>query len=79
VARTEPRSGYFEPEDQPASITPYTAMEDRARKSRIPTGGSATCRNVSWPKIDTTPFSSPSKLPPMGTMQKARNAGMIDR
>src|SRR5450631_2235062 len=25
-ARTEPRSGYFEPDDQPASITPYTPM-----------------------------------------------------
>jgi hypothetical protein len=54
-------------------------MDDRARKSRIPMGGSATWSRVSWPKIDTTPLSSPWKLPPMGTMQKTVNAGMIDR
>ena len=31
VARTEPSSGYFEPDDQPASITPYTPRPDIAR------------------------------------------------
>ena len=45
----------------------------------MPIGGSATCRRVSWPKMETTPSSGPLKLPPMGTMQKTRKAGMIER
>ena len=43
-ARTEPSSGYFEPDDQPASITPYTPMPDIARMNSAPIGRSATCR-----------------------------------
>ena len=31
VERTAPSSGYVEPDDQPASITPYTATDDMAR------------------------------------------------
>src|SRR5258706_11368880 len=70
-ARTEPSSGYFEPDDQPASITPYTPRPDIARIHSAPIGRSTTCRNVWWPRIDT--------VPPMGTTQNIRNAGMIDR
>jgi hypothetical protein len=43
VPRTAPSSEYFDPDDQPASITPYTAIEDRARISSTPMGGSASC------------------------------------
>ena len=71
VERTAPSSGYFEPDDQPASITPYTPSPDIARMNSAPTGRSATCRYVRWPRIET--------VPPIGTMQNIRNAGMIDR
>ena len=71
VERTAPSSGYFEPDDQPASITPYTPRPDIARMNSAPTGRSATWRYVRWPRIDT--------VPPIGTMQNIRNAGMIDR
>src|SRR3954454_7595834 len=70
-ARTEPSNGYFDPDDQPASITPYTPSPDIARIHSAPTGMSATCRYVSCPKIDT--------LPPIGMMQNSKNAGRIDR
>ena len=43
-ARTDPSSGYFEPDAQPASITPYTPMPDIARMKRTPIGSSATWR-----------------------------------
>src|SRR5262249_29398540 len=42
-ARTEPSSGYFEPDDQPASITPYTPRPDIARMKSAPIGRSTTC------------------------------------
>src|SRR6476469_2857317 len=44
VARTDPRSGYVEPDAQPASITPYTPSPDIARMKSAPIGRSATCR-----------------------------------
>ena len=67
----------MEPDDHPASITPYTAMDERARKNSTPTGGSATCRYVVSPNQVTVP--SPEKSPPMGTMENTRKAGTSDR
>src|SRR5205814_5803661 len=55
VERTAPSSGYFEPDDQPASITPYTPSPDIARTNNAPIGRLATCRKVVWPRIDTVP------------------------
>ena len=70
-ARTEPRSGYFDPDDHPANITPYTAIPDMASTSRIPMGGSATCSsNVTPPTVIT---------PPTGTTVKISTAGMTER
>jgi len=43
-ARTEPSNGYFEPDDQPASMTPYTPRPDIARMNSAPIGRSTTCR-----------------------------------
>ena len=40
-ARTDPRSGYLEPLDQPANMMPYTATDDSASSNKTPTGGSA--------------------------------------
>ena len=48
-ARTEPRSGYFEPDDHPASRTPYRPRPDIASSQSTPMGSSASWRNVSWP------------------------------
>ena len=42
-----PAADYLEPDDHPASITPYTATDDMASTSRMPTGGSDTWRKVS--------------------------------
>ena len=70
-ARTEPSSGYFEPDDQPASITPYTPRPDIARMNSAPIGRSTTCRYVWCPRIET--------VPPIGTTQNIKNAGRIDR
>src|SRR4051794_30666753 len=69
--RTEPSNGYFEPDDQPASITPYTPRPDIARIHNAPIGRSATCRYVSCPNIETRP--------PIGITQNNRNAGRIER
>src|SRR3954470_534466 len=70
-ARTEPNSGYFEPDAQPANMTPYTATDDMASRNRIPIGGSASWRYVvRWKRVN---------VPPTGTMAKAKNAGTIDR
>ena len=71
VDRTAPSNGYFEPDAQPASITPYTPRPDIARMNSAPTGRSATCRYVRCPRIET--------VPPIGTTQNKRNAGRIDR
>ncbi len=71
VDRTAPSSGYFDPDDQPASITPYTPSPDIARMNSAPMGRSATWRNVRWPRIET--------VPPIGITQNMRNAGMIER
>ena len=46
VARTEPSNGYFEPLDHPASMMPYTAMEEIAKANNTPIGGSANCNRV---------------------------------
>src|SRR6202789_2299449 len=70
-ARTEPSNGYFDPEDQPASMTPYTAMPDMARTSRIPMGGSATCNSKVWLPMVITP--------PTGTTVKTSTAGITAR
>jgi len=61
----------LEPDAQPASITPYTAIDDSISMKRIPHGGSASCSAVRWPKIDT--------VPPRGTIEKTRNAGTTAR
>src|SRR5581483_5783045 len=68
-ARTEPSSGYFEPDDHPASITPYTATDDMASRKRMPTGGSANWSWVVWPAT--------LMVPPRGTMAKAKKAGPV--
>src|SRR3954453_12344261 len=75
-ARTDPSSGYFEPDDQPASMTPYTPRPDIARMNNAPTGRSATWRNVAHPGIDPVPSLG---RPPIGTTQNIKNGGMIDR
>src|SRR5271154_1749010 len=70
-ARTDPRSGYFDPDDHPASITPYTAMPDMAKTSRIPTGGSDTWSSKVWlPSL---------MMPPTGTTAKVMKAGTVER
>src|SRR3954468_20115095 len=71
VERTAPSSGYLEPDDQPASITPYTPMPDIARMNSAPTGGWAPGSYVAWPRMEPAP--------PIGTTQNKRNAGRIDR
>ncbi len=71
MARTEPRRGYFEPDAQPASMSPYTATDDMARRNRIPICGSATWISVVWPKTVISP--------PMGMMVKMRKAGTTAR
>src|SRR5947208_15638295 len=66
-ARTEPSSGYFEPDDQPASMIPYTAIDDIASRKSTPIGGSANCSSVRWPAIEIEP--------PIGMTAKAAKAG----
>jgi len=66
-ARIDPRSGYFEPDDQPASIVPYTDTDDNASRNNMPIDGSATCSSTAWWAIVTTP--------PTGTIVKMRRAG----
>src|SRR3954452_8722854 len=46
-ARTDPSNGYFDPDDHPASITPYTPSPDIARMNSAPIGRSTTWRYVS--------------------------------
>src|SRR5438270_7851887 len=70
-ALTDPRSGYFDPEAQPARNTPYTAIDDMASRNRIPIGGSASCSHVWWPAMEI--------LSPMGMMAKATKAGTVVR
>tara|TARA_B100001123_G_scaffold247478_2_gene276450 strand:+ start:1193 stop:1375 length:183 start_codon:yes stop_codon:yes gene_type:complete len=60
-------------------MTPYTAIEERAKKRRIPTGGSATWRRVLWPNIETVPSPPFVKSPPIGTIAKDRKAGTKER
>jgi hypothetical protein len=54
---------------------------DIARKKRMPIGGSATWRKVSFPRIVTRPsrLPSPLKSPPIGTIANVRNAGTRER
>src|ERR1700730_15347932 len=66
-ARTEPSRGYLEPDDQPASITPYSEMDDLMSRNRIPHRGSASCRRGGGWAMATAP--------PMGTIENVRNAG----
>ena len=70
-ARTEPSSGYFDPDDHPASSTPYKPMPDMASSQSTPKGGSKSCSSVRCPKILT--------VGPIGTIANARNAGTIER
>src|SRR4029078_12948163 len=65
-ARTDPSNGYFEPDDQPASITPYTLIQLRASTRRMPIGGSASWMRVTCPNHSTVPSLSPVKSPPSG-------------
>ena len=46
VARTPPSSGYFEPDDHPASTTAYTASDDIARMKSSPTLRSMPARLI---------------------------------
>src|SRR6478752_8909252 len=69
--RRPPSSGYVEPDDQPDSTMPYTPRLEQANTTSTPTGRSVSCRNVSWPKIDT--------CGPNGITEKARNAGTAER
>src|SRR5689334_24320234 len=52
--RRPPSSGYVEPDAQPASTTPYTAIDEQASSTRTETGTSVSCNAVLCPKIDTT-------------------------
>src|SRR5918912_683890 len=53
--RRPPSSGYVEPDAQPASTTPYTAIEEQASSTSTETGTSVSCSAVLWPNILTTP------------------------
>src|SRR3954452_12854336 len=66
LERRPPSSGYVEPDAQPASTTPYTAIEEQASSTSTETGTSVSCSAVLCPNIDTTP--------PNGITEKAVNA-----
>src|SRR3954447_21499932 len=55
LERRPPSSGYVEPDAQPASTTPYTAIEEQASSTSTETGTSVSCSAVLCPNIDTTP------------------------
>ena len=55
-------------DDQPANMTPYTAMPEKASINRMPNCGSATWTSVFWPKTDTTPSLLSLKFPARGTI-----------
>ena len=69
MARTPPRSGYFEPEAHPASTIEYTASDDMASTNSRLTLRSAPCR--------VTVASPMCTGAPIGTTMKMRNAGII--
>src|SRR5919107_3850452 len=52
--RRPPSSGYVEPDAQPASTTPYTAIDEQASSTSTDTGTSVSWSAVRCPKIDTT-------------------------
>ena len=45
----------------------------------MPTGGSATCKRVLCPKIETVPSPPFVKSPPIGTIAKDKKAGTKER
>ena len=69
MARTAPSSGYFDPEDHPASTTAYTASDDIASTKSRATLRSVTCR--------VTTVSPTPKGRPMGITRKIRKAGTM--
>ena len=61
----------LDPDDHPASMTPYTAIDDIMSTSRMPHGASTNCSLVVWWAME--------KVAPNGTTEKAIKAGMSDR
>src|SRR5689334_10459278 len=53
--RRPPSSGYVDPDAQPASTTPYTAIEEQASSTSTDTGTSVSCSAVRCPNMVTTP------------------------
>src|SRR5437660_1391663 len=68
--RSAPRSGYVEPDAQPASTTPYTPIEEHASTSSTATGMSVSCNGVWWPKTET--------FGPNGITENAVNAQIAE-
>src|ERR1041384_4302148 len=68
--RRPPRSGYVEPDAQPASTTPYTPIDEQASTSSTATGMSVTCSGVLCPKTETTG--------PNGMTENAVNAHTVE-
>ena len=56
-------------------MMPYTAIDDSASTSRMPTGGSASWTRVGWPNQMTIPSLPSVKSPPSGITAQTRNAG----
>src|SRR3712207_5286820 len=53
VERTEPSSGYVDPEDQPPRTIPYTPTDAHARTYSVATGRSVSCSGVVTPNTVT--------------------------
>src|SRR3982750_4086925 len=53
--RRPPSSGYVEPDAQPASTTPYTAIDEQASSTSTDTGTSVSCSAGRCPNMFTTP------------------------
>src|SRR5207245_5834336 len=70
LERRPPRSGYAEPDAQPASTTPYTPIEEHASTSSTATGMSVSCNGVWWPKTET--------FGPNGITENAVNAQIAE-
>src|SRR4051794_21003590 len=54
LERRPPSNGYVDPDAQPASTTPYTAIDEQASSTSTDTGTSVSCSAVCCPNIETT-------------------------
>ena len=66
-ARTDPRSGYFDPDDQPARVIAYTASDDTASTYSTP-----MLRSVTW-SVYSRPLTVTGA--PIGITRKMSSAG----